>query len=335
MKHNKLLRRIKSTFGITAMVLLVAKLVAAAEPADRTAEDPEDAQSKSRLAVPTPISAPTPVDAAKTIRYGDPNRLLLRSSVALIFDEHEGVLLYARSIDERRSIASLTKLMTALVILDAQLPLDEVVEITKADRDRLKGSASRLPYGTVLTRYDLLRIALAASDNRAAAALARTYPGGRKAAIQAMNEKAQALGMRQTRFTDPAGLHHGNVSTARDLAKLVYAIRERPLIGTLSTPGEFWVRDDYSGLQIGFRNTNVLVYKEYWDIALSKTGYTADAGNCLLMRTTIAKRPLVIILLNSWGKLSKFGDSNRIRRWLLDTEQKIQTHTGTTVGSRN
>ncbi len=274
----------------------------------------------------SPVQQPTQiVPAALIARHGNPNRLFLRSSVALIIDEREGVTLHKRNADEPRPIASLTKLMTALVILDANLSLAEKIEITQADRDHLRGTKSRLHYGTVLTRLDMLHVALAASDNRAAAALARTYPGGRDEMITAMNAKARELGMTNSRFADPSGLHSGNVSTANDLAKLIAAARDYWLLRVLTTSRKVIATNWEDNKLIGFRNTNRLVHRDSWDIELSKTGYTAAAGNCLLMRTTIANRPLVIILLNSWGKLSKFGDSNRIRKWLINTELRVQS----------
>jgi len=262
-------------------------------------------------------------EVEQILRYARPSKLFLRSSVALVMDQREGAILYGRDIDVPRPIASLTKLMTSLVTLQAGLPLDEPVTITRADRDRLRGTKSRLRYGTVLSRHDLLHAALGASDNRAAAALGRTYPGGKQAAVQAMNLKAEQLGMTETQFRDTSGLHSGNVSTARDLAKLVAEMEKHPLFRTLSTTGRFSVTDRRSGKKIPFLNTNRLVRRDAWDIGLSKTGYTADAGNCLVMQTKIAERPLIIVLLNSWGKLSKFGDSNRIRKWLLNIERRV------------
>lgn len=265
--------------------------------------------------------APPPAPDAERLPAGDSVPLHLRSQVALVQDEREGVVLYDRHADTPRPIASLTKLMTALVILEAGQPLDEPIEITPADHDHLKGSRSRLRFGTVLTRRDLLHAALAASDNRAAAALARRYPDGREALVAAMNARAQALGMSQTRFTDPTGLDDGNVSTARDLARLLAAAERWALIRTFSTSPDFRVTDLATGREIAFYNTNRLVRSTDWDIALSKTGYTARAGNCLAMRVAIGGRPLTIVLLNSRGKLSKYGDARRIRHWLDRSEQ--------------
>lgn len=302
-----------TAIGVVVAGMFFAERVAVGQP-----DPPSD-----RVSAPPPSTPFIP--ALELIRYGNPNKLFLRSSVALVMDEREGVMLHERNIDEPRPIASLTKLMTAVVILDAKLRLDEKIEILRADRDRLRGTKSRLRYGAILTRLDMLHVALTGSDNRAAAALARTYPGGRDAMIEAMNNKARELGMTRSRFADSTGLDSGNVSTARDLAKLIAATRSYWLIRALSTSREVFATDWRADRVIVFRNTNYLVRKGSWNITLSKTGYTAAAGNCLVMRTTVANRPLVVILLNSWGRLSRYGDSNRIRQWLLNTERKIQT----------
>lgn len=264
------------------------------------------------------------------IRYGNPRALELRSQVGLVVDEQEGVILYARDMDKPRPIASLTKLLTVMTLLDSRLTPDELIEITRQDRDRLKGSRSSLRYGTTLTRSELMRIALIASDNRAAAALARTYPGGSDALIGAMNEKAEMLGLEHTRAADASGLLPGNVSTGRDLARLAYVARDYPSISHWSTTRRFSVVDRKTGKELVFRNTNSLVHRERWDIALSKTGFTSEAGNCLLMRTRIADRSLIVVLLNSWGKLSKYGDSGRIRDWLIASERAARHEAGET-----
>jgi len=264
------------------------------------------------------------LSAAALLRHAKPEKLFLRSSVALVIDREEDVVLFERNTDEQRPIASLTKLMTAMVTLDAGLPLDGKITIKKADRDRLRGSRSRLSYGTVLTRRDTLYIALAASENRAAHALARTYPGGREAFVEAMNARAGSLGMKETRFHDSSGLHSRNVSTAKDLARLVDAARRYDLIHELTTIPRGYVTDHRSGWKVEFFNTNRLVRRKDWAIGLSKTGYIADAGNCLVMEAEISDRKLIIVLLNSWGKLSKFGDSNRIRQWLTEAARKAE-----------
>jgi D-alanyl-D-alanine endopeptidase (penicillin-binding protein 7) len=278
--------------------------------------------AKSENAPVAPTPAPY-VKATELLRYANPQHLSLRSQVALVVDERDGVVLYGRDIDTSRPIASLTKLMTALVILESEQSLEAPIAITTDDRDRLRGSHSRLHYGTILTRDDLLRAALSASDNRAAAALARTVPGGTPAFVAAMNAKAQALGMTHTHFADASGLDSRNVSTARDLVKLLEAIHDQPRILAFTTTSEMWVTDLATGRPMAFFNTNRLLRQEGWGITLTKTGYTADAGNCLAMRVTVAGRPLSIVLLNSWGKHSKYGDARRIRDWLIDTERRV------------
>lgn len=262
-----------------------------------------------------------PVSAEDIVRL-KPKAPRLRSSVALVMDEREGVILYGRNVEEQHPIASVTKLMTAIVTLDQKPPMGEIIAIAPEDRDRLRGSASRLRIGVKLTRHDLLLAALAASDNRAAAALARTYPGGRAAMLRVMNAKAKALGMNDTHFADPAGLNNDSVSTARDLATLVSAAIKYPLIQEFTTTGEFAVTDRRRKKTIEFVNTNRLVRSSAWDINLSKTGYTDDAGNCLVMQAVIGERPVIIVLLNSWGKLSKYGDSQRIRDWLIRNQRR-------------
>ena len=272
---------------------------------------------------PQEIETPTYSTAEEIIQYGQPNRLSLKSGVVIVMDDREGVMLYGRHVDRPRPIASLTKLMSALVILESGLVLEELIEVTRADRDRLRGTRSRLNFGAVFTRYDLLRAALGASDNRAAAALARTYPGGQEAMIHAMNAKAKQLGMTLTRFADASGLDNGNVSTARDLTLLVAETQKYPLFHTLTTTASFRVENQATGRDIAFNNPSRLVRRDNWDINLSKTGYTAAAGNCLIMQATIANRPLTIVLLNSWGKYSRYGDAKRIHDWLQRAERRI------------
>lgn len=261
------------------------------------------------------------VSAEDIVRL-NPKAPRLRSSAALVMDEREGVVLFSHNMNEQHPIASVTKLMTAMVILDRHLPMDEVISIVPEDRDHLRGSASRLRIGVKLTRHDLLLAALAASDNRAAAALARTYPGGRRVMLRIMNEKARILGMHHTHYADPAGLNNDSVSTACDLGVLVNAAIKYPLIREFTTTSKFTVTDRRRNKPIKFVNTNRLVRSSAWDINLSKTGYTDDAGNCLVMETVIGERPVIIVLLNSWGKLSKYGDSGRIRDWLLKNERR-------------
>ncbi len=250
-------------------------------------------------------------------------RLALRSDAALILDADQGQVLYELRADEPRPIASLTKLMTAIVVLDAGLPPDELIAITEQDRDRLRDSRSRLRIGSVWSRQDLLVAALASSDNRAAAALARTYPGGFGAFVDAMNAKAATLGMTRTRFADPAGLRNANVSTARDLALLEGAAERYATIRGITTTPEHWLHERRGNRLLRMLNTNRLVRNGRWNIALSKTGFTSEAGYCLLMKTAVGAREVVIVLLNSRGSLSKYGDSHRIRDWLLRNARRV------------
>lgn len=245
----------------------------------------------------------------------DPERLKLRSASALIVDA-QGNEVYAKEADEPRPIASITKLMTAMVILDAGLDLAEPVTIVKADRDLIRLTGSRLGYGATLSREEMLRLALMASDNRVANALARSFPGGREAFVAAMNAKARSLGMINSRFADPAGLDAGNVASAHDLVRMVRAAYDYPLIREATTQRRLRVYPYPGRGPLDFGNTNRLLSNASWEIHLSKTGYINEAGRCLTMRAEILDQPLVIVLLNSFGKLTPFGDSNRIRRWI-------------------
>jgi len=239
----------------------------------------------------------------------------LRSSIALIYDEQGQSPLYTKNADTVTPIASITKLMTAMVVLDAQLPLEEEISISAQDMDMLKGTRSRMRPGMKLTRGELLRLALMSSENRAAAALARTYPGGTDAAVAMMNDKANELGMKDTRFLDPTGLNSGNVSTAHDLVKMVQAARCYDLIHEFTTTSSRVV--DLAGHRsMRFSNTNPLVKNASWDIGVSKTGYISEAGRCLVMQAKINQRPVVIVLLDSWGAHTRVGDANRIKKWM-------------------
>ena len=249
--------------------------------------------------------------------------LKLRSSAALVFDERDNEVILERNTGEIMPVASLSKLMTAMVILDADLDMDEVITISSSDKDRIRYSRSRLRKGMQFTRKDCLLIALAASENRAALALARTWPGGTDGFVQAMNQKADELSLKRTKFADAAGLSNDNVSTAQELMRLVKAASEYPLIREFTTLTKDSIIDQNSGREIVFGNTNRLVKKISWPISLSKTGFTKEAGNCLVMQTKINDRPVIIVLLESWGKLSKYGDSNRIKKWLMKTERLI------------
>jgi len=238
----------------------------------------------------------------------------LKSQAALVVDQQSGEILLGKNMESKLPIASLTKLMTAIVTLDAELDPDEPVTISKADVDRLRGSHSRLQVGTTLTRDELLHLALMASENRAASAITSSYPGGKDSCVLAMNLKAQLLGMSGTRFEDGTGLSGRNVSTAQDLAKLVQAAHAYPKIRDYTTSTSYQVKIGRRAMRFG--NTNNLTRSSRWDIGLSKTGYIAEAGRCLVMQVTLAERSIIIVLLDSWGKYTRVGDATRIRQWL-------------------
>lgn len=240
----------------------------------------------------------------------------LRSASALIIDS-SGDVIYSKDVDTVRPIASLTKLMTAMVILDSGLSLDEKITITKEDRDLVRLTGSRLEYGATLSRREMLQLALMSSENRAATALGRTYPGGMNKFVLAMNAKASSLGMSDSHFSDPAGLHTNNQATASDLSKMVTAARHYPLITQATTTTRQDVHPYSKRGPLRYGNTNRLLKNKSWDIALSKTGYINEAGRCLIMSASIDGEEVSIILLNSFGKLTPFGDSNRLRKWML------------------
>jgi serine-type D-Ala-D-Ala endopeptidase (penicillin-binding protein 7) len=240
----------------------------------------------------------------------------VKSNAALVLDATEGRTIYAKNENQISAIASITKLMTAMVVLDTGQPLDELVQIGRADVDTLKGTGSRLRIGSTYTRRDLLHMALMSSENRAASALGRAHPGGLEAFVERMNARAVELGMHKTRFVDPTGLSAGNVSTAEDLAVLVKASLDYELIREFSTTPSAEVQAMDSGQVLGFNNSNGLVRSAEWRIDLSKTGYISEAGRCLVMHATIATRPVIIVLLDSWGLYTRIGDANRIKRWM-------------------
>lgn len=245
-------------------------------------------------------------------RTSDP--LALQSSAALVLDQDTKQVLFAKNSEAVLPIASLTKLMTATVILDAKLPMDEELTVTADDVDTLKNSSSRLAVGTRLTRGELLHLALMASENRAAHALGRTYPGGLDAFVNAMNAKAKALGMADTRYVDPTGLNSRNQSSARDLALLINSAYQQPMIRELSTSHEYTAK--VGSRQIQFHNTNSLVRSPSWEIGLQKTGYIIEAGRCLVMQAKMAGRKFIMVFLDSTGKYSRQADAERVRRWI-------------------
>ena len=244
-----------------------------------------------------------------------PSLLKVRSHVALVFDEQTQRPLYNKHGQVVVPIASISKLMTAMVLLDAHLPMDAEVSVAEDELNKIKRAKSRLRVGMTLTRGEMLRLALMASENRAALALARSYPGGTQALVAAMNVKARALGMENTRFFEPTGLDSDNVSTAQDLVKMVAAAGKYNLIHQYTTTATLLV-NNLNGRTIRFGNTNPLVRNASWDIGLSKTGFINEAGQCLVMQATINHRPVIIVLLDSWGKRTRVGDANRIRQWM-------------------
>jgi D-alanyl-D-alanine endopeptidase (penicillin-binding protein 7) len=253
---------------------------------------------------------------AKAVR--DPAKLVrdlkLKSSSVLIMDATDSSVLYSRHSDVPMPIASITKLMTALVVLDAGQPLDEPIQITDADRDLPKGGFSRLAVGTTLTRGDLMHLALMSSENRAAHALGNNYPGGIRAMVAAMNAKAAELGMTSAHFVDPTGLSSQNVASPEDLTKLVIAASRNPSIREYSTDSHYAVK--VRRHMVEFRNTDNLVANPTWNIIVQKTGYIAEAGKCLVMAAVIEGRSVVIVLLDSLGKYTRVADAKRIKSWM-------------------
>jgi D-alanyl-D-alanine endopeptidase (penicillin-binding protein 7) len=246
----------------------------------------------------------------------DPAKLRLASANVVVIDTAAQRRLYTKAADDVTPIASLTKLMTAVVVLDAKQPDDEMLEIETDDFDYLKGSHSRLRMGSTLSRREMLRLALMSSENRAASSLARHYPGGMMAFVAAMNRKAIELGMTRTHYSDPTGLSADNVSTANDLATLVQAAAHYPVIRDFSTTPAHFVEVHPTGAWLGFNNSNALVKNQSWDIQLQKTGYIREAGKCLVMLTNIASRSTVIVLLDSSGRYTRLGDAQRIKHWI-------------------
>ncbi|MDO8718637.1 MAG: D-alanyl-D-alanine endopeptidase [Polaromonas sp.] len=240
--------------------------------------------------------------------------LALKSSVALVIDQDTREVLLSKNDHAVLPIASLTKLMTGVIISGAKLPMDEMIAVTQDDVDTEKGSRSRLKVGTTLTRGELLHLALMSSENRAAHALGRTYPGGLATFVSLMNAKAKMLGMHDTSYVEPTGLSSRNQSSAQDLAALVIAAHGDPVLRELTTSTGYQVAVGNSTLQ--YNNTNRLVKNPEWDIGLQKTGYISEAGQCLVMQTKIAGRKLIMVFLDSAGKLSRLGDAERVRRWV-------------------
>ncbi len=287
------------------------KAVAAKKKAPRVAKQIKSGKSVAK--------APTKAHKARRTYHAaasldDAQHLALQSSAVLVLDQTTGSVLFEKNAQAVLPIASITKLMTAMVALDAKPSLQEMLAVSEDDVDTLKGTRSRLKVGTQLSREEMLRLALMSSENRAASSLSRNYPGGREAFIVAMNRKAQSLGLKDTRFEDPTGLTAANVSSPRDLAKMVDAAHQYPLIREFSTTAADEIT--IAGRAQQFRNTNTLINSPSWEIGLSKTGYINEAGKCLVMQAWLNNKPTIIVLLDSWGKMTRIGDANRIKRWV-------------------
>ena len=262
------------------------------------------------------VHAHTAYQRASFAESSDPAHLGLRSNAVMVFDQSTGESVYSKNVNMVQPIASITKLMTAMVVLEANQDMTEPITIDQSDIDILKNTRSRLAVGSVVRRADLMRLALMASENRAAAAMGRSYPGGKEAFVTRMNEQAATLGLTQTHFADSTGLSSLNVSTPTDLAKLVQAAYQHPQIREYSTtPGVLLTMPD-TGRSLSYNNTNLLVKNEGWHIGLSKTGFINESGQCLVMQAYIGARPFVIVLLDAWGKYSRIADANRIKKWL-------------------
>ncbi|MGS0742284.1 D-alanyl-D-alanine endopeptidase [Glaciimonas sp. GG7] len=253
--------------------------------------------------------------------------LALKSNVALVLDQATGQVLFDKNSQVALPIASLTKLMTSMVVVEARQDMNEVLTVTDEDIDREKHSSSRLRVGSQLSRTDMLHIALMSSENRAASALGRNYPGGLPAFVAAMNAKAKALGMTDAHYVDSTGLSHLNVASARDLAKLVIAAYQQPLIRQYSTDSKYLVEPGGAPLQ--YNTSNHLVDNRAWQIGLQKTGYINEAGRCMVMQTTIEGRSVVMVFLDGRGKYSRQGDADRMKRWLAENNSPLPTSTGT------
>lgn len=269
-----------------------------------------------RVAFTPPVNAAPPVmtagDIAGLHMTRDP--LALKSNAAFVVDQNTSQILFEKNANVALPIASLTKLMTAMVVVEARLSMDEVLEVAADDIDREKNSSSRLRVGARMSRANMLHIALMSSENRAASALGRHYPGGQSAFVAAMNAKAKALGMHDTHYVDTTGLSSHNVASARDLAKLVVAAYQHPIIREYSTDARYAV--DIGRRQLQYMNSNRLVMNPGWEIGLQKTGYISEAGRCLVMQTRVDGRPVVMVFLDSKGKDSRLADAGRVRKWL-------------------
>jgi D-alanyl-D-alanine endopeptidase (penicillin-binding protein 7) len=326
-------QKFKKFLNAVAVVTLAAALVpATADAAPRKAKKSEQRRVARTFTMAKHPSAMRAVIPAKPSfgqlagLHATPDELDLKSSVALIIDQDTREVLLRKNDSAVLPIASITKLMTGLVISEAKLPMDEMITITQEDVDTEKHSSSRLRVGATLSRGELLHLALMSSENRAAHALGRTYPGGLDKFVGAMNAKAQLLGMKDTRYVEPTGLSSKNQSSAHDLATLVNIAYDDQILREYSTTPGKAVAVGKRTLQ--FNNTNRLVKNPSWDIGLQKTGYISEAGQCLVMQAKVAGRKLIMVFLDSAGRLSRIGDAERVRQWL---EKQQASTPGTTV----
>lgn len=275
----------------------------------------------SGFAMTTPVEAKSAASRAQPAQK-TPAGPELSSKSALVVDVKTRKVIYANNPDKVVPIASLTKLMTAMVVLDAKQPMAQVIPVKINETKELRGVYSRVRVGSEITRKEMLLLALMSSENRAAASLAHNYPGGYRAFIKAMNAKAKALGMKNTRYVEPTGLSEKNVSTARDLSRLILATQKYPMLSQLSTTQGKTVTFEHPSYTLEFHNTNHLLRNGGWDIQLTKTGYTDEAGRCLTMRTTINHREMALIMLDAYGKYTHFADANRLRTW-IETQKPL------------
>lgn len=294
------------TFRWLSLALVATSLVA--PPAEAARKKGHRHANHASRAAAKPASFKRGTEAPSAVSPG------VMSRTAVVFDEETGQALYTKNDDRLQPIASITKLMTAMVVLDAKLPLDETLTVTWDDVDHLRGSSSRIPVGAEVSRRELMRLALMSSDNRAASALGRNYPGGLSAFVRAMNAKAHSIGMQNAQFADPSGLDGNNRASAMDLVHMVRAAHSYQDIRELSTTGSYTA--DLGRRMVEFRNTNPLTRNPDWEIGLSKTGYIREAGKCLVMQARIAGRSTILVLLDSSGSQTRVGDAGRVRRWL-------------------
>ncbi|WP_298931860.1 serine hydrolase [uncultured Ramlibacter sp.] len=323
---SKSLSRFLQTVALAAFVASVLPAVAQAAASDKVVKKQRGATAGKRVsqnAVVTAKRSPAALRVAAPARlsfgqllglHSTQDQLDLKSSVALVIDQDTREVLFSKNDSAVLPIASLTKLMTGMVISEAKLPMDEVITISQDDVDTEKGSSSRLKVGTTLTRGEALHLALMSSENRAAHALGRTFPGGMTAFVTLMNSRAGLLGMNDTRYVEPTGLSSRNQSSAKDLVTLVSKAHQDPVLREFSTSPGYQMAVGNRTLQ--YNNTNRLVKNPDWDIGLQKTGYISEAGQCLVMQAKVSGRKLIMVFLDSAGKLSRIGDAERVRKWV-------------------